>query len=113
MNRRTGRARTTLTVAVLVALSVVVIGTLHAGDNQSDPGRLLVGYAIAWALFAAGVWALRSVPARAATFLVLAGSAAVALSGLAAPPRTSDDMYRYAWDGRVQAAGVSPYAHPL
>ncbi|MFE1988135.1 glycosyltransferase family 87 protein [Streptomyces mirabilis] len=112
VNRRAGRTRTTLTVAALVALSVVVIGTLHAGDNQSDPGRLLVGYAIAWALFAAGVWALRSVPARAATFLVLAGSAAVALSGLAAPPRTSDDMYRYAWDGRVQAAGISPYAHP-
>ncbi|MGN5381254.1 hypothetical protein ACQ4WX_41150 [Streptomyces lasalocidi] len=67
-----------------------------------------MGYAIAWALFAAGVWTVRKLPARAATFLVLAGSAAVALSGLAAPPRTSDDMYRYAWDGRVQAAGISP-----
>lgn len=29
-----------------------------------------------------------------------------------APPRTSTDMFRYAWDGRVQAAGISPYAHP-
>jgi len=36
----------------------------------------------------------------------------VAATGLLAPPRTSDDAYRYLWDGRVQAAGVSPYAYP-
>src|SRR5207302_1044054 len=29
---------------------------------------------------------------------------------LAGPPTTSDDLYRYAWDGRVQAASVDPYA---
>jgi hypothetical protein len=28
------------------------------------------------------------------------------------PPGGSDDVYRYIWDGRVQAAGVDPYAHP-
>jgi hypothetical protein len=28
------------------------------------------------------------------------------------PPRLSDDMYRYVWDGRVQAQGINPYAHP-
>ncbi len=28
------------------------------------------------------------------------------------PPTLSDDMYRYVWDGRVQANGVSPYAYP-
>ncbi len=27
-------------------------------------------------------------------------------------PALSDDMYRYVWDGRVQDAGISPYAHP-
>jgi len=112
VGRRTGRTRTVMTAALLAALTAVVVGTLRAGDNINDPGRLLAGYAIAWALFAAGVWAVRRVPVRAATFLVLAGSAAVALSGLAAPPRTSDDMFRYAWDGRVQAAGISPYAYP-
>ena len=26
------------------------------------------------------------------------------------PPSLSSDMYRYAWDGRVQRAGISPYA---
>lgn len=28
------------------------------------------------------------------------------------PPTLSDDMYRYIWDGRVQAQGISPYRYP-
>ncbi|MEP7358062.1 MAG: glycosyltransferase 87 family protein, partial [Anaerolineales bacterium] len=27
-------------------------------------------------------------------------------------PTLSDDMYRYVWDGRVQASGLSPYRYP-
>jgi alpha-1,6-mannosyltransferase len=27
-------------------------------------------------------------------------------------PNLSDDMYRYIWDGRVQAAGINPYQYP-
>jgi hypothetical protein len=27
------------------------------------------------------------------------------------PPRSSDDLYRYLWDGRVQAAGIDPYRY--
>ncbi|MFE1172245.1 glycosyltransferase 87 family protein [Streptomyces sp. NPDC058773] len=108
------RARTSiaLTAVLLAALAAVLVTTLQTGDNHSAPGRLLAGYAVAWALFAAAVWTVRTVPARAATVLVLAGSAVVAVAGLTTQPRTSTDMYRYAWDGRVQAAGISPYAHP-
>jgi alpha-1,6-mannosyltransferase len=28
------------------------------------------------------------------------------------PPTLSDDMFRYVWDGRVQADGISPYSYP-
>ena len=31
---------------------------------------------------------------------------------LASRPTLSDDMYRYVWDGRVQAHGFSPYRYP-
>ena len=106
------RFRIAVTAVLLTALTAVVVDTLQAGDNHSAPGRLLAGYAVAWTLFAAAVWTVRKVPAGAATVLVLVGSAAVALAGLTAQPRTSNDMYRYAWDGRVQAAGISPYAYP-
>ncbi|MFE6686260.1 glycosyltransferase 87 family protein [Streptomyces sp. NPDC057743] len=102
----------TATVLLLAALAATIANTLRAGDNVSNPGRLLAGYAVTWALFAAAAWTIRKVPTRAATVLVLLGAVAIALAGLAAPPRTSNDMYRYAWDGRVQAAGISPYAYP-
>lgn len=38
---------------------------------------------------------------------------AALLRGLALtpPPNLSTDVYRYIWDGRVQAAGLSPYLH--
>ncbi len=29
-----------------------------------------------------------------------------------ATPQLSSDIYRYAWDGRVQAQGINPYVHP-
>ncbi|MFF4632760.1 glycosyltransferase 87 family protein [Streptomyces griseorubiginosus] len=102
----------TVTAVLLAALTAAVVVPLQAGNRTSVAGPLLAGFAVAWALFAAAVWAVRKVPVRAATVLVITGSAAVALAGLTAQPRTSDDMYRYAWDGRVQAAGISPYAHP-
>ncbi len=31
---------------------------------------------------------------------------------LPARPGLSDDMYRYIWDGRVQASGINPYRYP-
>ncbi|MET8982797.1 glycosyltransferase family 87 protein [Streptomyces sp. NPDC004539] len=110
--RSGARLRTAATALLVTALAAVIAVTLQAGDNKHAAGRLLAGYAVAWVLFAAAVRTVRKLPVRTATFLVLAGSAAVALAGLTAPPRTSDDMYRYAWDGRVQAAGISPYAYP-
>ena len=43
--------------------------------------------------------------------LVLACGAALRLTLLARDPDVSDDVRRYAWDARVGAAGISPYAH--
>ncbi|WP_438306044.1 glycosyltransferase family 87 protein [Streptomyces sp. HUAS TT11] len=112
VNRTAARVSVALTAVLLTALTAVVYATVRAGHNHSAPGRLLAGYGIAWTLFAAAVWAVRKAPTRLATGLVLTGAAAIALAALAAPPRTSNDMFRYAWDGRVQAAGISPYAYP-
>lgn len=85
------RTATVVTAALLALLTAVVVGTLRVGDSQSAPGRILVGYAVAWGLFAAAARVVRTVPVRAATPLVLVGAAALALAGLAAPPRTSTD----------------------
>ncbi len=42
---------------------------------------------------------------------VLAFALAFRLLAAAEPPSLSSDVYRYAWDGHVQRAGISPYAH--
>jgi alpha-1,6-mannosyltransferase len=40
---------------------------------------------------------------------VLAVAALLRLAVLLAPPYLSDDINRYLWDGRVEAAGINPY----
>jgi hypothetical protein len=49
-------------------------------------------------------------PRRVALGLILGAALAVHVAALAGPPTTSDDLYRYAWDGRVQLSGTDPYA---
>lgn len=103
------RARPLLVTALLLAVLTAALVVLLRG-NALGVG-FLTGYAGCWALFATAVVALRRVPARAVVPLVLAGAVAVTATGLVAAPHTSTDSYRYAWDGRVQAAGISPYDH--
>ncbi|MEV0615013.1 glycosyltransferase 87 family protein [Nonomuraea sp. NPDC050404] len=90
---------------VLVALAVVVAGAV---TEPPELGR----YLAAWVLFAVALWLCRRVPARRLTVLVVVGGIGLAGIGLVAPPSSSTDSFRYAWDGRVQAAGHSPYDRP-
>jgi len=48
---------------------------------------------------------------RSTLMVVIAFAALFRLSILFAPPYLSDDIYRYVWDGRVQAAGINPYRY--
>jgi len=42
---------------------------------------------------------------------ILAVAALMRLGIVLAPPYLSDDLYRYVWDGRVEAAGINPYRY--
>ncbi|WP_063806802.1 glycosyltransferase family 87 protein [Streptomyces regalis] len=106
------RIPTVVTAALLAGLTASVVTAVRTDGMLEDRGRILLWNGIAWALFAAAARTVRKVPVRAATALVLTGGAAVAIAGLTAPPGTSTDMFRYAWDGKVQTAGFSPYDHP-
>ncbi|MEV4565035.1 glycosyltransferase 87 family protein [Nonomuraea sp. NPDC049419] len=96
---------------LLLALVAALVLTVTAGSLTGDFSRHIRWYAVSWVLFAAAVWAVRRVPGRWAVFLLVAGAVFVPAAGLLALPTTSTDSYRYVWDGRVQAAGISPYAH--
>ncbi|MFJ3923322.1 glycosyltransferase 87 family protein [Streptomyces sp. NPDC090022] len=104
-------AGTAAACALLAALTTALVLTIRHHGFVAGPVGLSWWYAGCWALFAGALLALRRVPAARVVPLVLAGAVAVTATGLVAPPRTSTDAYRYAWDGRVQSAGISPYDH--
>lgn len=52
-----------------------------------------------------------AVPTPLALGAVLVIAVLLRLAAVAATPSISDDLYRYAWDGHVQLAGVDPYRH--
>ena len=70
---------------------------------------VLGGWAAVWAL---GVVCALRLTARVALPAVLVAAVVLRLAALSGPPALSDDLYRYSWDGRVQAAGTNPYRYP-
>ncbi len=65
-----------------------------------------------WVAFAIAAWGVLCLPRRVAVVVVLAGAVVFGIAGLTAKPQISDDLYRYAWDGAVQAHGIDPYRYP-
>ncbi len=67
---------------------------------------------VAAVIYFGTVWLVRSGPLpRRATLIVLVLAAAMRVLPLAAPPFLSSDLFRYVWDGRVQANGINPYLY--
>ena len=66
-------------------------------------------WSVMWGVAVACVWQFRR---RTAVVVVLVAAAAVRIVAMVGEPITSDDLYRYSWDGRVQAAGIDPYRSP-
>jgi len=64
------------------------------------------------AVYLVAVWiVLRARPSRPTLLIVLGFAVLFRLSIVFAAPYLSDDVYRYIWDGRVQAAGINPYRY--
>ncbi len=51
------------------------------------------------------------VPVRTGLIIVLGFALAMRLALVGIEPLLSTDLYRYIWDGRVQAAGINPYLY--
>jgi Glycosyltransferase family 87 len=91
-----------------VVMSVVVAsGRPILASRWSLLGQLAV-WGLAWIVAVAAAFRL---PRRLAVVAVMAVGVALRIAALAGPPTTSDDLYRYSWDGRVQSAGIDPYAY--
>jgi Glycosyltransferase family 87 len=107
MNAKLRVAAICLALVVLAGLVLLLVRP-SLDPAQIRPLPLLVG---AWIAFLSAAWLLRKVPLRASVLLVLAGGIAIQLAAVSAPPQNSNDLYRYIWDGQVQAAGIDPYQY--
>ena len=98
---------------IVLSLAVLSMLILLVARPSLDPARItpLVLLFGAWLAFGCAAWLLRKVTVPLAVGLILAGGIAVQAVALSAPPHNSSDMYRYIWDGRVQAAGIDPYLY--
>ncbi len=108
---------------LLLALGAALFGLAAAGMmldiplNGDDAALVRVDILVAMMMAAAAIYfvavrlVLRQAWPRQTVWMVIA--IAILLRGvlLAAPPSLSSDIYRYVWDGRVQAAGVNPYRY--
>lgn len=75
-------------------------------------GRSLAVIGVQLGLFAiAAVAVVRSSGTRLTLPVVLVFAAVFRLAALDYTPFLSSDVYRYVWDGRVQAAGINPYLY--
>jgi hypothetical protein len=90
--------------AALLALELVALGFQRDGAFTLVLAAILAQGAVY--LVAAHAVAVRGA-GRIGPILLVAALLRVPL--LLAPPYLSDDVYRYVWDGTVQAAGVNPY----
>ena len=94
--------------AVLLLLTGVGLWRQHVYDTDGFTILALVQGAFYLAAVAL-TWGSRL--SRRALTAVLVVAAVMRLVVLLAPPYLSDDLNRYVWDGRVEAAGVNPYRY--
>jgi alpha-1,6-mannosyltransferase len=112
--RDAGNERRTLGIVIalggaLLLLCPVMLNCLFREDDGEYFGWL--GFAQG-AVYALGViLVLRRRFGRPELLVVCAVAILARLIALPAPPTLSTDIYRYVWDGRVQAAGINPYRH--
>ena len=114
MTRRLGlllslaAALSALTIAGVIIDPPAVAGAAHVVKL----GSLVILLCISGLVyFAAVALVLRNPWPKWTVWLVLGTAAALRLMLLAVPPMLTTDIYRYVWDGRVQAQNISPYRY--
>jgi alpha-1,6-mannosyltransferase len=106
--------RAWVTNLVLVGIGVGMFWL--ARQLVSEYGRFTIGFSgvSGWGaiLFVVACWVILTQPVNRWTLpIILVVAVGCRLVPLFAPPFLSSDVYRYAWDGVVQHAGVSPYRY--
>ncbi len=104
-----------LTNGLLAGLGAILVVLYQIGLHSrgvTDIAWFIKLALVQSALYLIVAWLIvRARGARSTLILVLLFAGIFRLSIVFAPPYLSDDIYRYIWDGRVQAAGINPYRY--
>lgn len=106
------RYRAALALAALGSLSLALylFGSQIKDADEIKTFLLIAALQLTLFFIAAFiVWRARS--SRLTFAVIILFAALFRLSVLFSQPYLSDDVYRYIWDGRVQASGVNPYRY--
>jgi hypothetical protein len=100
---------------VALGLSGLLL-VLLCRDGVTERHHYVIGFSMVAMyqalLYLVAVWVALNMPASRWTFaIILAVAAACRVVCLWFPPFLSTDIFRYVWDGKVQAAGINPYRY--
>ena len=82
-----------------------------SGIRAATGHRIVRDLAGWWLLFVVAALALVRAPRRPAVVAAVGLGLMVSFAALAHRAPLSNDLYRYSWDGRVQAHGIDPYRY--
>jgi alpha-1,6-mannosyltransferase len=107
-------SRSTLLAVLGVASLAPYVYALYLRDLRQHTVEFELAFFAAFALYAGATLLALRTDMLSPKGLVAIFAVAAAMQGILifTRPTLSDDMYRYVWDGRVQAQGISPYLHP-
>jgi alpha-1,6-mannosyltransferase len=97
--------------AIGLTLPQPVIGQFGIGHGRPLDHFVILGCAQGLIYFAAVTLILRGKPTTRTVWIILGFATLLRLMVVIFPPFLSNDIYRYIWDGWVQAAGINPYRY--
>jgi alpha-1,6-mannosyltransferase len=102
----------TVMLSVLGVATLVLYRIAVHSKGVADMVWFLELVVVQTVIYLAAAWlSLRTKDSRRLLVLALVFAALFRLSIIFFPPYLSDDIYRYVWDGRVQATGINPYRY--
>ena len=104
--------RTGVLLLFLGCLSLVLYRLGLSAEGVRDIQWFIKLALVQSVIYLFAIWiVVRARSSRLTLLIVLAFAVLFRLSIVFSPPYLSDDIYRYIWDGRVQAAGINPYRY--
>lgn len=96
-------------MGILLELTWIAVRSL--GPLREHTGSFIALMILGFVLC---IWTYFCLPVRTgqAIWTVLGFALLFRVTFLFAPPYQSEDVYRYLWDARIAATGISPYAYP-